>query len=402
MIRFACPQCHKGFQVEDKAAGKRTKCPKCGAAITVPTSDPSASKSPPMPDAAADAPETYEVASDPPPPPPASYRQDESRDSGKGTSARPTSSRKKRQNRGPSIVYLGIGGVLLVVIAVGVTLWATGSLSKSQGSNGAADKIQQAVNTPQTVASPQPVPSEPLASPPATPPASTADGTNAASIDLAKGRKKASPEPDQRQVERQREPQEVPKTAQRERKQDLSNAQLLEAPPLGQGKASNLDSFASEMRKLASDEFAFNDAQAKVFRARFDQRTIRSDPVIKFTNGRNTVLYPPKYDFGSKRVSLVLHLFYEHEASTNSAGRQWPENADSCVLTTEFELDQGTARQWKEAFDSGAFVIDLWFSPVRVTKASWQENHGVGMKPEGSLSHDIVFAVKTHRYEVGK
>ena len=36
MIRFACPQCQKGFQVDDKAAGKKTKCPKCGAALSIP------------------------------------------------------------------------------------------------------------------------------------------------------------------------------------------------------------------------------------------------------------------------------------------------------------------------------------------------------------------------------
>ena len=36
VIRFACPNCHRGFQVEDKAAGKKTKCPKCSAAISVP------------------------------------------------------------------------------------------------------------------------------------------------------------------------------------------------------------------------------------------------------------------------------------------------------------------------------------------------------------------------------
>jgi predicted Zn finger-like uncharacterized protein len=41
MIRFACPQCHTEFQVEDKAAGKRTKCPKCGAAIIVPVAEQS-------------------------------------------------------------------------------------------------------------------------------------------------------------------------------------------------------------------------------------------------------------------------------------------------------------------------------------------------------------------------
>ena len=33
MINFACPQCHQGFKVEDKAAGKKTKCPKCGAVL---------------------------------------------------------------------------------------------------------------------------------------------------------------------------------------------------------------------------------------------------------------------------------------------------------------------------------------------------------------------------------
>ena len=36
MICFACPQCHKGFQVEDKLAGRTTKCPKCNAPITIP------------------------------------------------------------------------------------------------------------------------------------------------------------------------------------------------------------------------------------------------------------------------------------------------------------------------------------------------------------------------------
>jgi hypothetical protein len=51
MIRFACPQCRKGFQVDDKAAGKKTKCPKCGAALPVPA--PARSEmpipSPPLP-----------------------------------------------------------------------------------------------------------------------------------------------------------------------------------------------------------------------------------------------------------------------------------------------------------------------------------------------------------------
>lgn len=37
MIHFACSQCQKAFQVDDRAAGKKTKCPECGAAISVPT-----------------------------------------------------------------------------------------------------------------------------------------------------------------------------------------------------------------------------------------------------------------------------------------------------------------------------------------------------------------------------
>jgi predicted RNA-binding Zn-ribbon protein involved in translation (DUF1610 family) len=39
MIRFACHQCHQGFQVDDKAAGKKTKCPKCGAVLSVPAAE---------------------------------------------------------------------------------------------------------------------------------------------------------------------------------------------------------------------------------------------------------------------------------------------------------------------------------------------------------------------------
>ena len=41
MIFFACPQCKKGFRVEDNAAGKKTKCPKCGTVITVPAGEQS-------------------------------------------------------------------------------------------------------------------------------------------------------------------------------------------------------------------------------------------------------------------------------------------------------------------------------------------------------------------------
>ena len=54
MIRFACPLCHKGFQVEERLAGRKAKCPNCNGAISIPllvTSQPSphaASESPPQ------------------------------------------------------------------------------------------------------------------------------------------------------------------------------------------------------------------------------------------------------------------------------------------------------------------------------------------------------------------
>jgi len=53
MIRFECPQCHKGFQVEDKFGGRKTKCPKCGAGISIPIpqSHDRPSLAPPLPNA---------------------------------------------------------------------------------------------------------------------------------------------------------------------------------------------------------------------------------------------------------------------------------------------------------------------------------------------------------------
>jgi len=52
MIRFACPQCHKGFQVEDKLAGRKTKCPNCHAQISVAIAVASHSSAPPTTKAA--------------------------------------------------------------------------------------------------------------------------------------------------------------------------------------------------------------------------------------------------------------------------------------------------------------------------------------------------------------
>jgi hypothetical protein len=50
----------------------------------------------------------------------------------------------------------------------------------------------------------------------------------------------------------------------------LARAELLEAPPLVPGEVLDLKEFAKRIRELASDEFAFKDAQAKIYRATFD------------------------------------------------------------------------------------------------------------------------------------
>jgi hypothetical protein len=179
---------------------------------------------------------------------------------------------------------------------------------------------------------------------------------------------------------------------------DLLKSVELSAPALGR-EDSNIDRFAGEMRKLASDEFAFRDAKENVFWTIFSQGNLESSPTIKLTHGRNTVVYPPKYDFESKKVTLVLHWFYHHEEKKFSAGTAWPEITDSCAIFTQIELDEPTARNWKNAFDNGAFAIRLWFTPIDVMKADWRKNQGAALMPDGSLSHDIIINAKTHRYE---
>lgn len=122
MIRFACPQCGKGLQVEDKAGGKRTKCPKCTAAITIPL--------------------TEAIQTSTPAPPPANPSEDDLWNTIVGPSSRGSTSVRNRKtplrgrarNQGPSLAVLGIGGILLVGVAVGVTLWATGTLPKAENS----------------------------------------------------------------------------------------------------------------------------------------------------------------------------------------------------------------------------------------------------------------------------
>ena len=149
MIRFACPHCQKGFQVDDKAAGKTTKCPECKGAFMVPAAQQSPAPIPVAPSptakrvaAVVDKDDIYGIAVE---------LTTQSENGRYGTSPEPStdgpfpvlgrrdyrptpasrsghSARRKR----PSMALLAIGGILLIGVTVGVTLWATGALSKSQ------------------------------------------------------------------------------------------------------------------------------------------------------------------------------------------------------------------------------------------------------------------------------
>lgn len=178
---------------------------------------------------------------------------------------------------------------------------------------------------------------------------------------------------------------------------DLANAQILQAPDYDKKKVESLSPFSSEMRKLVSDEFIFKDFQRQIFRSRFDQRTLKHSPLIKLTYGRNTIASPPKYDFDSKTVSLGLLLFYEHWERRQSAGQWFPEDTDRCAIVTEFELDEVTARKWRDAFNRGNLVLDIWYSPLRALSASWKDSPTY---TDDRLSHDIVIEVKTLRCEM--
>lgn len=178
---------------------------------------------------------------------------------------------------------------------------------------------------------------------------------------------------------------------------DLANAQMLQAPEHDKKIAEDLSPFSSEMRKLVSDEFIFKDFQRKTFRSRFDQRTLKHSPLIKLTLGRNTIANPPKYDFDSKTVSLGLLLFYEHWERRQTVGQWFPEDTDRCAIVTEFELDEVTARKWRDAFNSGNLVLDIWYSPLRARSASWKDSPTY---TNDRLSHDIVIEVKTLRCEM--
>ena len=88
----------------------------------------------------------------------------------------------------------------------------------------------------------------------------------------------------------------------------IQNAESLTAPALIPGKGTNINEFSPTIRKLVSDEFAFKDAQRKVYVASFSQRSVESSPLIKLTDGRNAIVRPGTFDFDRKRATWTLHL----------------------------------------------------------------------------------------------
>jgi len=140
MIRFACPKCHQSFHVEDKSAGKKTKCPKCGAALSVPVPERSATPDPLLPPpavkpvAAAATDDTYGLATEKP-----AHKQDEFWNTLDQPASEPpspmpsrtapirtqtTRAEHKSRRKGPSMPLLAVGGVVLLAIAAGAALWA--------------------------------------------------------------------------------------------------------------------------------------------------------------------------------------------------------------------------------------------------------------------------------------
>ena len=148
-LSAACPSCHATFRASTQLIGKRVKCPKCGSLFVV--ADPS-------PTAAAGQRAQPPAASHTPASPP-----DASADSGldmpwddlapsaggplPGPTLPPVELPRKRGNPldnlplglPPRYFFMGIGGVLALLVVVGVAAWAITSLGTSDDSDAAGD-----------------------------------------------------------------------------------------------------------------------------------------------------------------------------------------------------------------------------------------------------------------------
>jgi DNA-directed RNA polymerase subunit RPC12/RpoP len=130
MIHFNCSLCHQAFKVEDKSAGKKTKCPKCGTALLVPSPSPPSVSGP----AAAD---TFGVL-DELPVAAATPKEDDLFDSfdqqpAFGRQISTTRPRNKRKSQRPIFVYAAFAGMLLVTVTVVVTLLVSRNVANDKG-----------------------------------------------------------------------------------------------------------------------------------------------------------------------------------------------------------------------------------------------------------------------------
>lgn len=181
----------------------------------------------------------------------------------------------------------------------------------------------------------------------------------------------------------------------------LANAKVLEAPPFGstkaKGRRGDLEEFTPQMRHLAENEFAFKDAKSGVYRATFDQSSVDYSQLIEFTSGRNTLLFPGKYDFDENQFECQFHLWYEHQGIPKANADVFREYTNSCALISKLSVDEATARRWRDAFEQGSMKLTIWFRLVAVERASWEQNPDF---VDGSiLQHDILFRVEVLRFE---
>lgn len=346
-LLVACPSCKGQCQAPDNAAGRKVRCPRCGAVLDVPApaSPPQARPAPsPVPSSVPVTP----LALRPKP-------------SAAGESP-------LQGNRVPQRVWLlaAGGGALAVTTIVIIAILAVG------GRSSGPTKDDQTATPPIT-----PIDQEAKKDPP-----------KPTEQDVPKPvANKQLPEPAKEAATGK--PTGKPKDKPRPANQDqlLRDATALQAPPLGR-EDSNINTFASQMRKLASDEFAFKDAQARVFRASFDRKQLHQPPTLKATYGRNVIVFPGSYDFKQQRSTWLLHFYHDHQDRHQVASTVFAEATDSCALHAAFALDEATARKWREAFDKGSLRVTVWFRLASVEKRAWQKDP---RWLDGRLMHDLIF-----------
>ena len=176
----------------------------------------------------------------------------------------------------------------------------------------------------------------------------------------------------------------------------VKNSTPFQAPSLVKGKGTNINEFTPGIRKLASDEFAFKDAQRQVYRSKFSRRNIESSPLIKLTDCRNALVFPGTYDFDKKRATWLLHLWHIYWGEKTIGNSPYPEVTDTCALVASFNLEEEVARKWRDAFDRGSLSVTVWFRPVAVREAYWKDHPRWA---DGTQAHNIALDVEVIHFE---